>query len=119
MEYTCIRVPIPVTKSSHNNDNWSNKKLKPIVKFETAIQSKRWTVIPCPDCNTCEKSVSDAMNETTTDKVPIIPETDFRNCFPKKILIKNPIKGDSIKSKTKVVFIVLIILLSFVNYQYQ
>jgi hypothetical protein len=45
--------------------------------------------------------------ETTTESVPIVPESVFPIFFPKKTLIKNPIKGDNSKTKAKLVSIKL------------
>ena len=45
------------------------------------------------------------MKETTTASVPIHPETVFPRLFPKKTLIKNPKKGESNKTKAKLVSI--------------
>ncbi|MND98596.1 hypothetical protein D3C80_909560 [compost metagenome] len=46
-----------------------------------------------------------AINETTTESVPIRPETDLPKLFPKKTLIKNPKKGARTKTKAILVFI--------------
>ena len=51
------------------------------------------------------KKYAVAINETTTDRVPIIPEIDFPRLLPKKILIKNPKKGARTKTKAILVFI--------------
>ena len=42
--------------------------------------------------------------DTTTDKVPIIPETLLPTLFPKNTLNKNPKNGASNKTKIKLVF---------------
>ena len=51
------------------------------------------------------KNTKVATNETTTASVPMVPDTVFPNAFPKKTLIKNPIKGAKTNTKAKVVSI--------------
>ena len=55
----------------------------------------------------CRKKVIATTNETTTESVPMIPETDFPKLFPKKTLIKNPKKGVNSKTKAKLVSIAI------------
>jgi hypothetical protein len=56
---------------------------------------------------TFRKKKIETAKETTTVKVPIVPESVFPIFFPKKTLNKNPIKGDNSKTKAKLVSIKL------------
>ena len=51
------------------------------------------------------KNNIETAKEIATVRVPMIPEAVFPIVFPKKILIKNPNKGDNNKSKAKFVSI--------------